>query len=118
MDSEDATTVVGASVPVGAGLGLTVGLLGGLDVATAAGVGAGGGVLVGAVFARVAPTTDSRQALGSLALFVGLAFGGAVGMVAAWGVERDLLAGLTWGSVAGAVLGLFLAGIALAAERD
>jgi len=119
-DSSDGerTLALGAGIPLGAGLGGTAALLGGVDVAMGAAYGAAGGVLVGGFVSQAATAVRSRDSwrrrLLGASLFVGLAVGALVGGVAAWSVGIAVVDGATAGANAGGVLGLLLAGIVVA----
>lgn len=115
------TLALGVGIPLGAGLGGTVALLGDADLAMGVAYGAAGGVLVGAYVSRATATVRSRndwqRALLGVSLFVGLVVGAAVGAIAAWSVDLAIVDGATAGANAGGVLGLLLAVLVVGSDR-
>jgi len=113
---------VGTGIALGSGVGATTSIIATGDVTQGLIYGLGAGIILGSLLSSVAPRlieTD-RPALALVAggLFLGIAVGGAVGTVAAWGADAALTAGFQAGGAGGAVLGVFIGGTLAVSEPD
>jgi hypothetical protein len=106
-DRSTAASLVGTGLVLGVGLGALVAVLASVNVASGAGYGISGGILV----AAVVETLDRRgtTTLVPACAVAGAAVAAAVGAVAAWSHDASLLAGAGVGIIPGLLLGGFLA---------
>lgn len=102
--------VVGAGLVFGAGLGATVATIAAINVASGAGFGIAGGIVLAAAVSWL-----NRRGTARLVPVGGIAggiLGGAVGTVAAWSHDAAYVTGAAVGMVLGLCLGAFLAWLA------
>ncbi len=99
----------------GSGVGATVGVLAGVDFGQTIAYGTGGGLLVGTLAGRLAVANRGERNLATRIVggtgVLGFLVGVLVGIVAAWGWDGSLVAGLAVGGAAGLTHGLLLGGV-------